>query len=253
MDNQEVIIGIHSIIEAIKNKRRENLFLYGTKSGLELIANSNKLSVDEKNKFKKNELNSHEFQEISKKLFSQGGFNYQRVTSQILLSAEKLPVDGIEWIMRKINNGEKLKIFCLDQVTDIHNTAAILRTASFYGVDCLVTGMKGKSGKSPGFYRIASGATEHVKIIECSSLPKFIRKLMSKDVRCVGFSEHSENNSVEQTSSNSIALIVGSEDTGLSHALTRVISEMYCINALGATKSLNVSVASAIAMERFFN
>ncbi len=62
----------------------------------------------------------------------------------------------------------------LDQITDVHNAAAIMRSAAFYGVDCVLISQKGNFGMGPNFARIASGALEYVKIIQFSPQTTFL-------------------------------------------------------------------------------
>ena len=49
-----------------------------------------------------------------------------------------------------------------------------------------------------------------------------------------------------------IVLVLGNEERGISHAVMRNIDRFYTFKPKGKIKSLNVSVASAIAMEKFF-
>ena len=140
----------------------------------------------------------------------------------------------------------------MDQVTDVHNGAAILRTASFFGVDCVLVAMKGNFGRSPTFSRIASGSIEHVKIIKVASLPKTLNKLKDKKVLCIGLSEHAGAELEPINYDYSTCLVLGAEDVGLSNAVSRVLDKNVSLRARGEIKSLNVSVASAIAMEKIW-
>jgi 23S rRNA (guanosine2251-2'-O)-methyltransferase len=54
------------------------------------------------------------------------------------------------------------------------------------------------------------------------------------------------------SSDTSICLVLGAEDKGLSSAVTRIMDDMVALIPSGPIKSLNVSVAAAIAMDRIF-
>ena len=81
-------------------------------------------------------------QEEAQQIFMDLDFEYQRVPSQIFLVASPLPVLDSGELVNMIEKKEHWKILCLDQITDVHNGAAILRSASFYGVDALVFSSK---------------------------------------------------------------------------------------------------------------
>ena len=120
------------------------------------------------------------------------GFNFNRVLSQAFLITVSQSPYSVGQVLREIEKRSNAKIICLDSVTDTHNAAAILRTASFYGVNFVVTSAKGSFGKGPTFSRVASGALEHIKIVRTSFLPKFIRTLCDKGVSCIGLTEHAD-------------------------------------------------------------
>ena len=101
------------------------------------------------------------------------GFNFSRVPSQAFHVNDLKRVLLQDIRHERVGKYRRSKIICLDSVTDAHNAAAIMRTASFYGVKFVVTSAKGGFGKGCLFSRIASGALEHLKIVKVSSLPKF--------------------------------------------------------------------------------
>lgn len=254
MSGRDLIIGQHGIEEALKNPERSGHHVYSThdalmefqkKSGLDLKREGIELTL----------LKPHALQEMAKKFFDELGFHYQRVPSQIFLVTSEIPQKDLNWLYERLKMGPQ-KILCLDQVTDVHNAAAILRTAAFYGVHAMLVSQKGSFGASPSFHRLASGASEHVPIVRCSSLPTALSRLQERGVLCVGLSEHAEDNNyqaLKQGMTSSSCLVLGAEDVGLSHAVSRVIEHRLSLTSQGAIKSLNVSVAAALAMEKFFS
>ena len=191
------------------------------------------------------------FQQESQKIFKEEGFEYQRIMSGVLLCCGALPELDISWINIKLAKKEKVRLLCLDQVTDVHNAAAIFRTAAFYGVDAIIVAVKGNFGRSPSFARIASGALEHVPLIKSASLPRTLQLLKEKQITCLGLSEHSETTDASLAGEGGICLVMGAEDKGLSHAVERILDFRVSLFAKGPIKTLNVSVAAALAMEKF--
>jgi 23S rRNA (guanosine2251-2'-O)-methyltransferase len=113
--------------------------------------------------------------------------------------------------------------------------------------------MKGNFGMGPNFSRIASGATEHVQIVKCSSLPKILTKLIELNVEVIGLSEHATDTNLNIKDAKATCLVLGAEDEGMSNAVSRVVEKTIALKPLGRIKSLNVSVAAAVAMEKIFS
>lgn len=243
-----LIIGIHSIKAAIDNPKRSGFQLF-------LTDDAKKDLQGYLDRCEKTFLKPHELQEKAKEFYKKMGMDYTRIPSGAFLVCEPLPEYTPTDIWELLAKSENETIICLDGVTDVHNAGAIMRTASFFGVKAMVTSAKGTFGQSPSFFRIASGATEDVMLVKCASLPKFLNKLKEHNVLVVGLSEHASDRFDNIQQNNKICLVFGSEDKGMSNAVSRVVDETVALEPLGATqsriKSLNVSVAAAVTLEKF--
>lgn len=253
MAMQDIIIGVHSIGEAIKNGKRLSLELVAADEGLLELKKRCGIGARELERVKVRVLTTHQVQEEAARLFKKFDYQFSRVPSHLFLLADALETFDANWLYDQVISGKVKKILCLDQVTDVHNGAAIMRTAAFYGVDALVVSIKGNFGMGPNFSRIASGALEYVPIVNCASLPKLVTKLGEMGALTVGFSEHESGSQVDAYPDAPVCLVMGAEDVGISNALMRVVQRKVAFIPYGQIKSLNVSVAAAIAMERFFN
>lgn len=248
----DIIVGIHSIAEVINTNSREIFELVATSEGLEELKKRGNVRIDKLPKDKLKIVDPHQVQELAKKYYQELDIEFSRVPSHVFLTCT--PIEQVEptWLYEKVINDGPIKILALDQVTDVHNAAAIMRTAAFYGVTCVVVSMKGNFGIGPNFSRIASGALEHVKIVRCSSLSKTLSKLIEMGVNVIGLSEHASENELKIYETNSTCLVLGAEDEGMSHAVSRIVQQTISLKTKGAIKSLNVSVAAAVAMEKVF-
>lgn len=253
---QDLIIGIHSIVEALKNPDRSHQKLVATKDGIEELKRKGDIPKNILDKLLIEQMSSHKLQEEAKKIFSRLELNYQRVPSGVFLLTSPVEIFDVSWIYQQLKGQRPLRLLCLDNITDIHNGAAIIRTAAFYGIDAIIMASKGSFRVVPTFSRIASGALEYVKLIKCSSLPKTLKKMKENGIECIGLSEHATveitKNSKIFNHGNSICLVLGAEDVGLSNAVERVLLRRVAIETQGKIKSLNVSVAAAVAMEKIF-
>ncbi len=247
----DVIFGIHSIIEAINNPLRVEKKLYFTREALAELQKKGSLEKDWRNEVELIQKSPHSLQEEAKNLCRKEDFQFQRVPSQIFLTAEPLPEKDLGYLYQMIEN-PKCRLLILDGVTDVHNLAAVFRTAAFYNVSAIVVSRKGGVRLSPGFFRIASGATEYISLINTTALPRAIKQLRERGVRLLGLSEHASGPFPKDLSEGALGLVLGAEETGLSHAVRRTLVDCYALETQGSIKSLNVSVAAAVAMEKFF-
>ena len=251
MENFDLVVGIHSIICALKNKNRKCYKLVGTEDAIDEIKKSIKFENLNVEMYA-----SHKVQEEAKEYYRDLDLEYQRVPSGVFLLCSELEVLDVADLYKAVSENAKLKILCLDQVTDVHNAAAILRTASFYGVDYVVVPDKKSFGLTPSFFRIASGAAEYVPLVGVSKLTKTLTKLKDLGVNIIALSEHAKgdlNADNIRESESSICIVLGREDVGISNAVLRVIDNHISLDTMGDTQSLNVSIAAAVTMEKCFS
>lgn len=250
MEEIELIIGIHSIISALENSKRNLIKLYATEDALAEIKKRVK-SLDLEVQL----TSSHKLQELAKDYFKQLELDYQRVPSGVFLVSEPIESIDINDFYERVASSQNLKILCLDQISDVHNAGAIVRTASFYGVDYIIIPDKKSFGLTPSFFRIASGAAEYVPFVRVSKLTKTITKLQTLNTLCIALSEHASGELSDlknKIKAANTCLVLGKEDTGISNAVLRLIENKISLNSQGEIKSLNVSNAAAITMEKCF-
>lgn len=259
MENQgkilELVVGSHSIIEALKNKSRRHTALYVTDKSFAELKKRGKLTEQELKQLQVKLMSPEKLQDTGRKLYQDLGYTYQRIASHMLLLTSATEMRDAFWVMEKIKAVDEIKILCLDNVTDIQNIAAIMRTMAFFGVNILVIAQKKIGIKiTPTATRIASGALEYVDLVACSNLSRFIGSLEDRGVLCVGLSEDGTSTAQDAVAKKKkLCLVMGAEDTGLSHAVKRKLTTTIALQANGPISSLNVSVATALAMDKFFN
>jgi len=245
----DLIFGLHSIAAALTNPNRVHQKLVATDEGL--VELQKKHRINPKNLNVKIEIvSSHSLQEEAKKLCHHLDLEFTRVPSGIYLRTSPLQTYTIQDFLPL----PQARLLALDQITDVHNGAAILRSACFYGIHGVLVPSEKSFGLTPSFYRIASGAVESVKIIRVNSLSRAVGQMNEAGFLTIGLSEHSsENLELENISAkNKICLLLGAEETGLSHAVARLVQKNLSLTSQGSIKSLNVSSAAAIAMEKCF-
>ncbi|POB13327.1 RNA methyltransferase [Halobacteriovorax sp. DA5] len=249
---QDIIVGVHSIVHAIRNPKRKTIELVACEEGIDKLYKMGGIKKQELDGIKVKLVSSHKVQELAKELYTEQEFQYSRVPSGVFLLTSQKEILETKPLFDSIDNVEEVKILCLDGVTDVHNAGAIMRTAAFYNVTHIVFAVKNNFNIGPSMARIASGALEYIDIVKCNSLPKFLSALIKRNVTPIGLTEHTDDNELGEI--NGIkCLVLGAEDRGLSHATVRLLEKKIRLEPMGKIESLNVSVAAAIAMEKVFS
>jgi 23S rRNA (guanosine2251-2'-O)-methyltransferase len=250
--SSDLIYGLHSIAEALKNPMRGNFSLYATEDSLKDLVKKGALSNDWKEKVDIQVMTSHQVQQAGEDLCKEFDFKYSRVPSHLFLVSDSLSFED-PGCFQSNNIDKYFPVLALDQVTDVHNLAAISRTAVFFGVKTILFSRRDLKSFPPSFFRIASGASEHLNMVNCSSLPRTLGKLQGSGITCVGLSEHEEKAlDLDIASIEKLCVVLGAEDEGLSNAVGRILEHKVALKSRGPIKSLNVSVAAAVALEKIF-
>lgn len=245
----ELIFGLHSIAAALKNPMRIHQRIVATDEGL--LELQRKHNINAKNLGVKIEVfSSHSVQEEAKMLCAEMDVEFFRVPGQIFLQTSPLQTYDLKEFLTRPNS----RLLALDQITDVHNGGAIIRSACFYGINGILIPSSKSFGLTPSFYRIASGATEYVNLIRVNSLSRAVGQLNDAGYLTVGLSEHSSENltQTDLRAQKKICLLLGAEETGLSNAVSRLVQKNMSLPSQGEIKSLNVASAAAIAMEKCF-
>ncbi|MGE3609654.1 MAG: TrmH family RNA methyltransferase [Bacteriovoracaceae bacterium] len=245
----DLIFGLHSIAAALTNPARTHIKLVATDEGLSELSKKHRINPKALN-VKVELLASHALQESAKKMCAHMDVEFTRVPSQVFLQTSPIQTYTIQDYL----NRPDARLLALDQITDVHNGAAILRSACFYGVNGVLIPSEKSFGLTPSFYRIASGAVEYVNLIRVNSLSRAVGQLNDAGFLTVGLSEHSSENlaQTDLRTQKKICLLLGAEETGLSNAVARLVQKNMSLPSQGPIKSLNVASAAAIAMEKCF-
>ena len=137
-------------------------------------------------------------------------------------------------------------IVVLDGVTDIRNFGAIARTCECAGVDAIVVPTKGGAAINADAVKTSAGALLTIPVCREENLGNALKFLVSSGIKLVAASEKATKSYTVASMKEPIAIIMGSEDEGVSPDHLRLCDEMVSIPMLGTIGSLNVSVAAGI-------
>ena len=139
-------------------------------------------------------------------------------------------------------------ILILDRITDVRNFGAIVRTAECAGVQAIVVPTKGAAQINSDAMKTSSGALNFMPICRENDLVKTLRYLQDSGIRVVGCTEKVSKSLYEIDFSGPLAVVLGSEEDGISDDIMRRADELASIPMFGKVASMNVSVANGVVL-----
>ncbi len=134
-------------------------------------------------------------------------------------------------------------VVILDEITDPHNFGAILRSCDQFGVDLVVTRNKRTAKHADIVSKTSAGASAWIPLAETANLHRAIEDLKEAGFWIYGADMDGET-VYNMKLKGRIALIMGSEGSGLGRLLRESCDGMISIPGYGKVDSLNVSVAA---------
>lgn len=171
--------------------------------------------------------------------------NHQGIIAYLsLLNYYKLE-DVLPTIYEK---GETPLLLILDGVTDVRNFGAIARAAVCGGVHAIVIPNKGTAQINAEAIKTSAGALTNMLICRSHSLVKAIEQLQLAGIQVFASSLSTEKVIFDMDFRVPTAIIMGSEDKGVSKALLAKTTANFIIPQSTKTNSFNVSVATGIIL-----
>ena len=144
--------------------------------------------------------------------------------------------------------GRNPLILILDKITDVRNFGAIARTAECAGVDAIIIPATGAAAINGDALKTSAGALHTIKVCREHNLKFVIEFLKDSGLQIVSCTEKATKNYTEASYNKPTAIIMGSEEDGISGEYLKRSDEQVKLPMLGEIGSLNVGVAAGVML-----
>ena len=166
--------------------------------------------------------------------------NHQGAVAQIspiaFADLEKLIDDSLERTATPL-------FLILDQISDVRNFGAIIRTAECTGVNGIIIQQSGSAPINAETIKTSAGAAFKIPICRVNHIKDAIYTLQASDIKIVAASEKTEDLIYAIDLKQPIAIVMGSEHRGINPSVLKIVDYTAKLPLLGTIDSLNVSVA----------
>lgn len=153
-----------------------------------------------------------------------------------------------ELLTKVFEKGRIPLVLVLDRITDVRNFGAIARGAECAGVDFIIIPSRGAAQINGDAIKTSAGALHRMKVCREDNLKTTIENLKESGLQIVACHEKTDKLIYDVDFTKPTALIMGSEENGISNEYLKRSDEQVKIPMVGKIASLNVSVATGIVL-----
>ena len=162
----------------------------------------------------------------------------------IILISSPIEFVALETMVEAVLESKKTPLFLiLDQISDVRNFGAILRTAECTGVDGVIIQKKGGAPVSGDTVKTSAGAIFNIPICKVDHIKDAIYYLQGSGVTTIAATEKTQDTIYNLELNEPMAIVMGSEGLGVSKSVLSIVDKKASLPLLGVINSLNVSVA----------
>lgn len=233
---KDFIFGIRAIIETINSGKEIDKLLIQKGLGNDLIKELLKTARD--HHVPVSQVPAEKLNRITRK-------NHQGAIA-FLSAVRYASLDNI--IDETYQKGKEPFFLILDRVTDVRNFGAIARTAECAGVDGIIIPSRGSAAINSDAMKTSAGALNYIPVCRVENLKSTITFLKDSGIQIVACTEKTDQSIYELNFNQPIAILLGSEEDGISPEYLKLSDFKGKIPMAGQIDSLNVSVSAAVAI-----
>lgn len=232
--SDNLIYGIHPVIESIRSgKEFDKLFIQKGQRGEQMAELYSLLKEFE---IPYQHVPIEKLNRLTRK-------NHQGIVGFVSAISFQPVEEVVQMIFEK---GETPLVLILDRITDVRNFGAIARTAECAGVHAILFPMQNSAQVNADAMKTSAGALNNIPVCRSKNLARSIDYLKNAGLQIVAATEKTETMMYDVDYKLPTAIIMGSEEDGVSPSFLRKCDHQVQIPLHGQTASLNVSVASAV-------
>ena len=139
-------------------------------------------------------------------------------------------------------------LLILEHLQDPTNFGTLLRSAEAAGVDGVIYPERGAAPLSAGAVKASAGASEHLLLARVGGLGETARELQERGIRLIAADQDAATSAWDADLTGPIAIVVGSEGSGVSGAMRRRCDLLVSFPMAGRIASLNAATAGALLL-----
>jgi 23S rRNA (guanosine2251-2'-O)-methyltransferase len=176
------------------------------------------------------------------------GASHQGVVARLATTGSSASLSLSDWL-NDANMETSPLVLLLDQVTDPHNLGACMRTAEAAGCAAVIIPRDHAADPgSPVAGKAACGAFSRLPLLRVTNISRAINKLQAHGFWAVGLAGEAKTSIYDVELTGALAVVMGSEGAGLRRLVREHCDQLIGIPMPGAVESLNVSVATGVAL-----
>ncbi|HHZ02033.1 MAG TPA: 23S rRNA (guanosine(2251)-2'-O)-methyltransferase RlmB [Tissierellia bacterium] len=174
--------------------------------------------------------------------------------------------EAVEYNYKEINDildyaakkGEKPFVVVLDGITDVHNLGSIIRSAECLGAHGVIIPKRRAAQINAVAAKSSAGAIEYLPVCRVTNISDTLKELKEMGFWVFGADMDGEKYIYEETYTTPVALVIGSEGSGISRLVKENCDILVKVPMKGNINSLNASNAAAIIIyeimkQRYYN
>jgi 23S rRNA (guanosine2251-2'-O)-methyltransferase len=146
------------------------------------------------------------------------------------------------------DEGREPLILVLEHLQDPTNFGTLLRSAEAAGVDGVLFPERGAAPLSPAAVKASAGASEHLRIGRLPTIGEAIHEVKAAGLRVIAADQDAPASAWDSDLAGPLAVVVGSEGSGLSGATRRRTDLLVSFPMAGRVASLNAATAGALLL-----
>ncbi|HJP70148.1 MAG TPA: 23S rRNA (guanosine(2251)-2'-O)-methyltransferase RlmB [Candidatus Limnocylindria bacterium] len=139
-------------------------------------------------------------------------------------------------------------VLVLEHLQDPTNFGTLMRSAEAAGVDGVVFPERGAAPLSAAAVKASAGASEHLLLARLPTIGEAIHELKVAGLRLVAADQDASASAWQSDLTGPLAIVVGSEGSGLSGATKRRCDLLVSFPMAGRVASLNAATAGALLL-----